>query len=556
MRNTWINTVLCLTLVLSFCMQDVATLESKIRFRLYKKALQEVIEKNWGLMSEYAQFQVGDMDLSSIFIKDTQMSLFPEDVESGIEVKLEFVEGQGAQLEFNDFKIEASGSIEGKPTIVSADLETFIVKFVTVHDDSNSDSQKYNIPKVQIDDFKVEVDEESIKISVDGADQTTDELRAKVAEVIKLQTGAIKILLDLKISQANIQLVKFLTSSIDTDQIGGDIKLSDITFHDEYIEIGINAGYAADGEEVAEYRNTEELSESAKDTTKSVELVIDENILNTGLYSWFHENKGFSLREAVRVDDPTNEYGSMFDQVLMSQVLGQGWKEMVEEFGQEKKVDAECSFGKELFEGLIDDIKPSKIRFLSGSRLDINLSFGCSVKIENDEGVYVNFRSFFFELYAKFKLQMRANDAAKRITVDGDVDELKAVKLKIFKQQESMVAEETALLMMANMGLGMLKSQISQALQIPQLGYPTIKECTGLTLLRPTVDIYDGFLVVSTDLGVKPAEKGCDLMEAPTFDDESDPSDLMGSPDIAFGDSQQENAGIKVDAKVDPNDDL
>lgn len=102
--------------------------------------------------------------------------------------------------------------------------------------------------------------------------------------------------------------------------------------------------------------------------------------------------------------------------------------------------------------------------------------------------------------------------------MSGDIDELRAVRIKIFKRDQAMIAEETALTMMINMGLNMAKYQAKQVLDIPQIGYPTIKKWTGLTLLKPAITIYDGFVVISTDLDVQAAEKGCDILTAPSFD--------------------------------------
>lgn len=170
-----------------------------------------------------------------------------------------------------------------------------------------------------------------------------------------------------------------------------------------------------------------------------------------------------------------------------------------------------------MFGNVLKDVNPSRIRFLKDSKVDFTLGFGCSVVVETSEGKWENFRSFYLELYAKLRVELNSNDAIKKIKLNGDVDDLKAVRIKIFKKEEAMVAEETALTMMINMGLNMAKSQIKSALDIPQIGYPSIKKCTGLTLLRPSINIYDGFIVISTDLGVETAEKGCDIMMPPSF---------------------------------------
>lgn len=50
----------------------------------------------------------------------------------------------------------------------------------------------------------------------------------------------------------------------------------------------------------------------------------------------FHMDHSVGLRKSLRVDDPSNEYGSMFDNVLMTQVVSQAWKELDSEFGADK----------------------------------------------------------------------------------------------------------------------------------------------------------------------------------------------------------------------------
>lgn len=158
------------------------------------------------------------------------------------------------------------------------------------------------------------------------------------------------------------------------------------------------------------------------------------------------------------------------------------------------------------------------MRFLKGSKIDFTLGFGCSIIVESSEGKWENFRSFYSELYAKLSLEVSSNDSIKKMRFVGDIEDLKVSRLKIFKKNESMIVEETTLSMMANMGLNMAKSQASQLLDIPSISYPTIKKCTGLKLLRPSINIYDGFIVIASDLEVGPAERGCDIMTPAEFE--------------------------------------
>ena len=551
MKNTCTRSILYLSLLLILLIStQVWSFESNVKLRIYRKALQEIIEKNWPLLSEYAQYDIGIVDLTSITMTDTTVRLYPAELEGELEAYLEFVPNEGIQLSLNEFKIEAKGKIGEVDSVLTADIDTMKSKITVkeVKQDANQPNS-YNIPQFKLDKFDVELNKDSIELLVGDESKINDELRDTAAIQFDNQIQGLKIVLETALNLGQSQMTDYVTENLDIESQDQDITMSVIEFYENYIELGIGIGFEPE-EGDYKLRKTSDLSEQAGDKTKAVEIAIDENILNTGLYTLYIKNKGFALREILRINEEDNEYGPMFDQVLKTNVLGQGWKEMEDEFGPDKDVDAECSFGKELFKDVIKDIKPSSVRFLKGSQIDISLGFGCSVKIKNEEGEYKNFRSFYGELYAKLKLDITSNDASKRIKVDGDVLKLSSSRIKIFKLDEPMIAEETAMLMMVNMGLNMLKSQISQALQIPQVGYPSIKECTGLTVLRPSIDIYDGFLVISTDLDVKAAEKGCDLFEPASFES-SDPTDVLGNPEQAFEENLK-SRNINPDPKPIP----
>jgi hypothetical protein len=53
--------------------------------------------------------------------------------------------------------------------------------------------------------------------------------------------------------------------------------------------------------------------------------------------------------------------------ILNTKVLGQGWEQMITEFGANQPVDATCSFGKKLFEKNIRNIRPPGIELNQGS---------------------------------------------------------------------------------------------------------------------------------------------------------------------------------------------
>ena len=88
-----------------------------------------------------------------------------------------------------------------------------------------------------------------------------------------------------------------------------------------------------------------------------------------------------------------------------------------------------------------------------------------------------------------------------------------------------MTFEENALSVLINMGLNMAKSQVSQALQVPEMGYPGLKKCIGLEFVRPQISIEEGALRIVTDFDIQAGSMECESIGEPglTVTDEDVP---------------------------------
>jgi hypothetical protein len=480
------------------------TLDSTVRFRIYRKTLHEVLEKNGKFISEFTTTDLGTVDIGDFTVNDAKLTVLPQSgTFEDFEADLKFLAGKGIHLSLNEFKFELLGTQEGKPVTLTGNLDKISLNLLVKNSEKDSSTKSSSIfdansiPQFELEDFEAEFEEGSIKWKIDGTASDDQELikntRVWLDAAIKGQMIAAKII----VNSAQRYISDYLTSNLNEDTFQGSVSIDALTFTEEYAELGFVSSFDIHEGETKNIRDVDSFASEAQDDSNAIEIVFDENLINAALHSAFHSDASFSLRKTLRLEDPENEYAQMFDAILVTNVISQAWKELETEFGADKKVDAKCSFGKGLFEDKIKDVKPSQLRFLRGSKVDFTLGFGCSIVVEDSPGNWQNFRSFYAELYTKISLEISANDAIKKMKLTGDIDELRAVRIKIFKKDQSMFAEETALTMMANMGLGMAKSQASTLLDIPQIGYPTIKKCTGLTLLRPAIGIYDGFMVIS-----------------------------------------------------------
>lgn len=183
---------------------------------------------------------------------------------------------------------------------------------------------------------------------------------------------------------------------------------------------------------------------------------------------------------------------------------------MIKEFGSNQPVDAVCSFGKGLFENHIWNIRPPGIELHQGSNLEIWLGFGCGIEIlSNQTEKWENFRSFYGEFVIETMLKIVPNQIAKSLNLKGELDMIKASKIKIFKWDEAQIMEETTISTLLNMGLSMSKKTINDALSIPTLTYPNFKKCYGIEFDEPQIFVDEGYFMISTDLLVKPASLNC-----------------------------------------------
>jgi len=91
--------------------------------------------------------------------------------------------------------------------------------------------------------------------------------------------------------------------------------LGTFDFYENYIDISFNVNVLDIGPESEKLREVS--MEGAKSiSTSALELLIDENIVNTILAEMYTKDASFKLREAFGAHDPEDTYGAVVDQVL------------------------------------------------------------------------------------------------------------------------------------------------------------------------------------------------------------------------------------------------
>ena len=139
------------------------------------------------------------------------------------------------------------------------------------------------------------------------------------------------------VNKAQTLIAEYLASTVDPETFQGSISFSNIIFHSEYLELGVISSFKDNEEEEYKDRTQKILPEVTDEEGTAVEILFDENIINTGLHSAFHTDGEFTLRDVLGTEDPDNEYSEMFKAVLLTNVVGQGWKEIETEYGRDRR---------------------------------------------------------------------------------------------------------------------------------------------------------------------------------------------------------------------------
>ena len=337
------KSVLLVVMVIMMLATQSAAIESKIRFRLYRKTLHELLEKNGPFISEYTSTSLGSVDVADIAMKDSTLSVKPQSgTYDDFEADLKFVEGEGAELSFNEFQFELDGKVEDKDASLTGNIDKIFIKFSIKGKEgaekvTGSESFEVSaLPEFNIEKIDVDFEKESIKWIIDGEEKQEEGLAEKTVDWLNQAIEGQMLVLKYILNVSQQKLAEYIKQNVDMNNYKGKLSFSAISFYEDYVEMGVITSFETQEGEY-KIRETDTLAREAGDDMNAVEIVFDENIINTGLYAAFHSDSDFSLRSILRADDPENEYSQMFAGILKTQVVGQAWKEIEKEFGSDKR---------------------------------------------------------------------------------------------------------------------------------------------------------------------------------------------------------------------------
>ena len=84
------------------------------------------------------------------------------------------------------------------------------------------------------------------------------------------------------------------------------------------------------------FKDNKDNLKHTKSEKGSIELLVNENLLNLALYSLFKTGFSVQLRDLLSLDDSTNKYAESLSKMFETQTLKSFWPQIMHEFGSNK----------------------------------------------------------------------------------------------------------------------------------------------------------------------------------------------------------------------------
>jgi hypothetical protein len=220
----------------------------------------------------------------------------------------------------------------------------------------------------------------------------------------------------------------------------------------------------------------------------------------------------------------------------------------VTEHGGARRLDIRCGFSKQFLSGKLNERHTSQVWFKDGNRLEFTFNFGCGLftapfgdnpisffqnlidaglagtPLNEDEGQWRMFRSFFFAIHGSTQLQFQPSTLFREeMFLEGTVKDLDLTvrELKVFKgtgQDEHEMTSEEAVWnerikelreAIIEGGLGYYMSQFPLIQGIPMSPFPKWQRCLGMTPRSGALEIKDRYVRVAFNLKLQRADESC-----------------------------------------------
>jgi len=212
-------------------------------------------------------------------------------------------------------------------------------------------------------------------------------------------------------------------------------------------------------------------------------------------------DKSFSLRDVMSMKKEALPYIEMMTTTNVGMLL----PEVLEEFGENRKVDMMFTTSHALISAKLPDVKTSGFQMDKNGNFRFVINLGIEIAVEKGFKQYEEARSIYVSLVAKGKVVIKEETNKKGVSERKLVMMAKAFEIgncKIYKADgEEMVVEQMVLTSGVNVQMEQMIKMMLKPYEIPikSIPYPKEMECLGVQLSDLDLKFRKGFMEMSID---------------------------------------------------------
>lgn len=425
---------------------------------IFTKTLENFLQTNAYLLKEVSTFSIGTSRINRYEVVDAFLTLTPDDEDKGYVPKLKMVPNHGFEIKFKNINFIGNGKVEGVDTKFGGKIK--IIKCTFKLAPTFQRGTKINlIPDVRIDTVYVEYVDETLYFEMNGRQQKSPGIKSHIKDWVKNSIDGQFHLPRIALAETNTVMMKYLETKFDLDSFNGQMQLFKFQFFEDYFEMGKQAEFI---HEIKRFHNLQSLihvgigfrfkflkyissdfirktgvfNDEHMPNQQGIELIIDENVVNTVFYAMYHLDKEISVRSVIK---DLKDYNKMLSVKTSYNIQTTGlanvWPEIYDAYGKDKEIDFKCSFGKSLFEEFIETSSPY-LRFEKPNIMNLTAGIGCSVLVNTEGKKWDHFRAVYFTLHLRSIVDFSHTPNGRKLKNNSHINKIELEDVVVVKENK------------------------------------------------------------------------------------------------------------------------
>lgn len=261
-----------------------------------------MISNNTFFFKEYSRFPIGSSRVGRNEVEDAFLTLIPEDP-SGYVPQIKFIANHGVEVLFSNITFYGEGRVKRSPATFYGKTKQIKCSFRLAP--PFSDKHKIDlIPDFRIDTVFVEFDDNLLVFEYNDEKITKPGIMNHVKEWVRNSIDGHFHLPRMAFASLHQMVAEYIESKLNLANFKGKINLLKIHFYEDYIDIGFRFEFTK-YEDSEFIHKTGIFKDSHESNQEGVELILDENIINTFFYAFYHLDDEFSVRALIK---PLKDY--------------------------------------------------------------------------------------------------------------------------------------------------------------------------------------------------------------------------------------------------------